>query len=173
MKVAHILPRLGLGVALILTGAWASAGDEQAFINLFAGSWAGPGTLMKASIPWPVTCRATGQPAANQLAIEGNCSLSIISVRIAADITFDPATGRYSGTYIGAKVGPARVFGKRNGSVVNLAITWPKLVHGDTKARMTIENAGRASLRITIFDNVAPRGPEVLASDIILSQTHP
>lgn len=171
-KQGRLLPLLVLCVALILANAKASAESEQSFINLFGGSWAGPGTLIVTLVPWQVSCRATGKPTANHITIEGNCSLSIISIRIAADIGYNPKSGRYSGTYIGAKVGQARVSGRRTGKVLSLAITWPKPVNGDTRAHMRIANAGGGSLRITIFDNVAPRGPEVLSSDMILSQTH-
>ena len=161
-----ILPLLGFAAAFISASANASAGDEQAFIDLFGGVWAGSGTI--SSIPLRVSCHATGHPSANRITIEGNCRLAIIGARIAADLTFDPVTGGYSGTYIGARVGPARVIGKRSGSVVNLAITWPTPVHGDTKARMIIENAGGGSLRLTIFDNVAPGGSEERTTDVVL-----
>jgi hypothetical protein len=159
---------LGVLVAVVSGPANASAGDEQAFIDLFGGTWVGSATVIKGSVPWQVNCRASGQPVANRITIEGNCSIAIISVPIAADITYDPATGDYDGTYIGAKVGPAHVAGKRDGSIVNLAITWPKPVHGDTEARMTIENAGGGSLTMTIFDNVAPGGPEQKTLDASL-----
>ena len=152
-------------VAAVSATANASAGDEQAFINLFAGSWAGSATVIKNAVPWQVSCRVVGTPAPNHITIEGNCSLSIISVRIAADITYDPKSGRYSGTYIGAEAGPARVSGRRNGNVLNLAITWPRPINGDTRARMTIENGGAGSLRMTTFDNVVSGGPEVRTSD--------
>jgi len=115
-------------------------------------------------------CRATGERGVNHMTIEGTCSVFIISVRIGADITHDPASGSYSGTYIGAKVGPAAVVGKRSGDTVDLAITWPEPVYGDTSARMAMENTGDGSLRLTIFDNVAPDGPEVRTTDIVLSR---
>jgi len=155
-------PAFGAGAAPAVT--------EQSFIDLFAGAWAGPGTLVKAAIPWRVTCRATGQSSTNRLIVEGSCSLAIINDRIAADIAYDPKTGLYSGTYIGAKVGPARVSGRRSGSVLSLAITWPHPVFGDTRARMTIVNTGGATFRLTIFDNIAPGGPEELTSDVVMTR---
>jgi hypothetical protein len=161
----RVLPAFVFVVAFGSAVANASAGDEQAFIDQFGGSWAGSATITKNSTPWQVGCQVVGRPTVNHIAIEGNCTLSIISVRIAADITFDPKSGRYSGTYIGAKVGPAHVSGKRTGSVVNLAITWPSPVNGDTKARMTIENTGGGSLRMVTFDNVVVGGPEQRTSD--------
>src|SRR5665213_474258 len=85
----------------------------------------GSGTVLKFSAPLTVSCRAVGLPTTNHMMIDGSCSVSIISVRIGADISYDPKTGRYSGTYIGAKVGPAHVVGTRSGPTVNLPITWP------------------------------------------------
>ena len=170
MRLARVLTALGFAVSLNAATVIALAGDEQTFIELFAGSWSGSGTIIKGSIPLQVSCRATGQPGTDQITIEGTCSLFVVSVRIAADITYDPSAEAYSGTYIGAKVGPARVLGKRDGSVVNLAITWPRPVHGDTEARMTIENTGDGSLRLSIFDNVVPGGDEEQTTDVILSR---
>ena len=172
MKTRILLP-LGLAAALVSASAGASAGDEQSFINLFGGSWAGSATVIKDSVRWQVSCRVDGRPAANHIVIDGNCNLSIISVRIAADITYDPKSGRYSGTYIGSDVAPARVSGRRSGNVLNLAITWPKQINGDAKARMSIENAGGGKLRIATFDNVVVGGPEVLTSDAGLGTAGP
>ena len=161
---------VALGLALLAGAPGASAAvDEQAFINLFRGAWVGSGTVLKFSAPLTVSCRAVGRPTTNRVVIDGSCSVSIISVRIGADITYDPQADRYTGTYIGAKVGPAHVVGKRSGSTVNLAITWPKPVNGDTNARMTIENAGKGSLHLTIFDNLVPGGPEKKTTDVTLS----
>lgn len=105
---------------------------------------------------------------ANHIAIDGNCGVAIINVRTGADITYDPKTGTYTGSYVGTKVSPARVSGKREGSVVKLGITWPEPVHGHTRARMTIQNEGDGSLRLTIFDNLTPIGPEQATSDAVL-----
>ncbi|MEJ0096694.1 MAG: hypothetical protein WDM84_00090 [Bauldia sp.] len=52
---------------------------------------------------------------------------------------------------------------------MHLAITWPKPVNGDTRARMTIVNSG-SSMRIVVDDNVTPGGPELATSDLVLSQ---
>lgn len=159
------------GFAVGLTSFTANAvAPEDDFIGRFGGTWSGSGTVIKGDIPLQVNCQATGEPGRNQIAIEGKCSLAIASVRIAADITYDPATGRYVGTYIGAKVGPAHVAGTRSGNVVRLIITWPKPVNGDTEARMTIENTGNGNFRIVVTDNTAPGGPEQTTHDLVLSQ---
>lgn len=162
----------GIGIALAagLFSLSASAGESD-YIGLYNGAWSGSGTVLKASVSWQVNCRATGAPSTNHIVIKGGCSVAVINVPISADITYDPASGRYSGTYVGAKVGPAHLSGTRSGNVVNLAITWPKPVNGDTKARMTIVNDGHGNLRIVVSDNVSPGGPEQHTSDIELSQS--
>ncbi len=175
LQFGKFVMKLRGGVAfLVICGtasiAAASVSPEGDFIDRFGGNWAGSGTVSKGAVSLHVNCRASGQPAPNKLVIEGNCSLAIASVRIAADISYDPASGRYTGTYIGAKVGTARVSGKRSGNVVNLAVTWPKPVNGDTNARMRIENAGGGSLRIVVSDNLEPGGPVQPTSDLVLSQ---
>ena len=48
--------------------------------------------IVKDGITWQLSCRATGYPTANRLTIEGDCNVFILSVRIAADITYDPAS---------------------------------------------------------------------------------
>ena len=156
-------------MTLVSAAAVLSAADEQSFIDLFGGTWVGAAKVLTVAGPIQASCHATGQPMANHIAIDGNCGVAIINVRIGADITYDPETGTYSGSYVGAKVGPARVSGKREGSVVKLAIIWPQPVHGDTNARMTIQNAGVGSLRMTIFDNLTPGGPEQPTSDAVLT----
>jgi hypothetical protein len=163
-----LLGVVGAVVALFAAGPVNAAGEGD-FIGHFNGAWSGSGTVIKGSMPWHVSCRVSGQPDRNRITIAGDCSVAIVDVRISADLTYDPATDSYSGTYIGAKVGPAHLFGKRTGNTVHLAITWPKPVNGDTKARMTIVNNG-SSLRIVVTDNVTPGGPEEATSDLLLSQ---
>lgn len=168
-KVKAILALMGFSVTLVSASAGLSAADEQSFIDLFGGTWVGTAKVLTVAGAVQASCSATGQPLANHITISGNCDVAIINVRIGADITYDPKTGTYTGSYVGAKVGPARVSGKREGSIVKLGITWPQPIHGDTKARMTIQNEGGGSLRMTIFDNLTPGGPEQPTSDAILT----
>jgi hypothetical protein len=71
------LPLFVFVVAFGSAVANASAGDEQAFIDQFGGSWAGSATITKNSTPWQVGCQVVGRPTVNHIAIEGNCTLSI------------------------------------------------------------------------------------------------
>jgi len=156
-----------LGVAAVPAAAVA---PEEDFIGRFGGAWSGSGTVIKGDMPFQVSCQATGQPGPNEVAIEGSCSAVIASMRIAADIAYDPATGRYSGTYTGAKVGPAQVTGKRSGDVVHLIVNWPAPVNGQMQAQLAIENAGSGQLRIRLNEFVAPDGSLVTTHDLVLSQ---
>jgi hypothetical protein len=154
---------------LFLTASLPAFADEQSYIDRFRGSWTGAGTVVKNAVPLGVNCNVTGTPAGNHLVIGGTCSLAVFSVRVGADIVFDPASKRYSGTYIGADAGPAHISGRRNGAAVDLAVTWQKPINGDRRARMVIQNAGAGTLRITTYDNVVVGGPEIMTSDTILS----
>jgi hypothetical protein len=156
-----------LGVAAVPASAVA---PEEDFIGRFGGAWSGSGTVIKGDMPFQVSCQAIGQPGPNEVAIEGSCSAVIASMRIAADIAYDPATGSYSGIYTGARVGPAQVTGKRTGDVVNLTVNWPAPVNGQMKAQLAIENAGGGQLRIRLNEFVAPDGSLVTTHDLVLSQ---
>jgi hypothetical protein len=160
-------------VALFSTSplAFGAPVSEQSYIDRFGGAWAGAATVIKDSVPWQVSCRVDGSASLDRIRIQGDCRLLMITVPIAADITYDPTSGRYSGTYIGSDVGLAHVSGQRHGSVVDLVITWPKVINGDDKARMTIQNAGAGHLSISTFDNVVVGGPEIRTSDAALALT--
>jgi hypothetical protein len=157
------------GVIAAPTSLFASEGD---YIGLFGGAWSGFGTVLNNAQPWQVSCRALGQqPSANHLLITGTCSVFLVSVAIAADVTYDPSSGRYSGTYVGGDMS-AHIPGKRQGDTVDFTMTWARPIdgNGDTHARLTIVNSGTGNLRIVI-DNLKANGPEERSSDLLLSQT--
>ena len=163
----RFLRLLGCVAALLMPAGNVSAASKQAFIDLFDGAWTGAGTVIDGAVSWQVNCSAIGLSTINRLTIEGVCTVSILSVRIAADIWYHPASERFSGTYIGARVGPARVSGKSRGNAIILGVTWPEPVNGDTKARMMIVNTGDR-FRLTLLDNAIPGGPEQVMSDVLL-----
>jgi hypothetical protein len=171
----------GLSLAAVIAAGLpvppAVSGDIQAgeikYVSLFDGSWSGSGMIVRNGTSLEVSCRAQGQALGNHLSFAGDCSLGFVSMKIAADIRYDPTSGRYVGSYLGDPVGVAGVSGKRSGDVVNFDITWPKIVNGDTRARMMIVNSGGGSLRIVVFDNVAPGGREQWTSDLRLSSAPP
>ena len=151
--------RVSLAIALALTltpsASPRAAGDvEQAFINRFAGLWQGAGT---AEVPGlgevPVDCQAEAQPGPNRIVFGGTCRTALIFSRdFSADIAYEPSTGVYAGTYVGARVGPANVSGHRFGDQVALTIDWPAPVNGAMQATMTIRNDGLGAFDITVTD---------------------
>lgn len=150
----------------------APAVPQSDFFGRFAGSFSGGGEVKRdaRSGANQVQCTLTGQPTANGISISGKCGASIFSRKVSADIRLDPASGAYRGTYVGADVGPAKLWGKRRGDSVVFVITWPKPVNGDTKAFMTIRNSGDGKLAISVTDQVHPGGPKAEVTRLALNQ---
>lgn len=148
-------------------GIIAGEGD---YIGLFGGHWSGSGMVVNDQQPHQVSCNAVGKPGQNHLTITGSCGVFLVSVPIAADVNYDPSSGRYSGTYTGGDM-VAHISGKRSGDTVAFTMTWAGPIdrQGDTSARLTIVNSGQGSLRILI-DNVKATGPNERTSDLTLRQ---
>jgi hypothetical protein len=146
--------------------------QEAHYFGRFDGSFSGGGAVKRnaRASANQVKCDLEGQAFANGVTISGKCGVAFISREVRADIRFDPASGTYTGTYIGSDVGPARLWGKRQGDQVVLTITWPKPVNGDTKATMTIHNSGNGRLAITVVDAVQPGGPQAEVTRLALSE---
>lgn len=154
--------------ALACTSARAAESD---FLERFRGDWSGSGKVQRdgGSQPRHVTCSVIGRLTENRISAQGSCRAYLIFVRpVAIDVTYDPRSGIYRGTYTGARIGPARLSGTRSGDALNLRIEWPRPVNGDTQAAMVIQNDGRGILRITVADNLTPGGPILQTSEIIL-----
>lgn len=163
-------------IALAFGGVFAVGGahaQEADFFSRFAGAFSGSGQVQRNANESPnqVQCTLTGQPMVNGVSMSGECGAFIFSKQISADIRFDPASGRYSGVYVGSAIGPARLSGARKGDSVVLTITWPEPVNGDTKATMVIRNSGNGQLGITITDKVAPGGPTAQVTQLALART--
>lgn len=164
------------GLAALLIGSAALSAHAQSgeaeFLGRFDGAWSGAGMVQRNAEEnsTKVNCRMAGQSGENRVSIAGSCRAYLIFSRdIGADISFDPGSGRYSGTYTGSVVGPAALSGTRSGDAVNLTITWPTMVNGDTTATMSIHNAGDGQLRIVVADRITPDAPETNVTEITLS----
>jgi hypothetical protein len=164
----------------IITGSVATTGSvppdampEVDFMGRFAGSFTGSGEVQRNANERPkrVQCTLTGLPSANGVTMTGKCGTLILFRRIRAEISYDPASGRYSGVYVGANIGAAKLSGRRRGDAVTLTITWPKPVNGDTQATMAIRNSGDGKLTITVTDELRPGGPRAEVTRLALSQT--
>jgi len=92
-----LLTGIGLAAAIASAAPNAPANAAEAdYIDLFSGFWIGSGAVVKDGVPWQVRC-VQGQEGSKRLTIEGKCDLSLIHIRIGANTTFDPASGRYIG----------------------------------------------------------------------------
>ena len=149
-----------------------SQAAEWDFLSRFEGSFSGGGTVQRSAQENPnqVTCTMTGQPSENSISMNGECGAFIFSKQIGADLRFDAKSGRYTGTYTGSSIGPAKLSGKRRGDSIVLTITWPQPVNGDTKATMTIRNSGNGRLAITVTDELRPGGARKAVTQIALNQ---
>lgn len=159
------------GAALSLTALQPAKAAEDDYINRFSGQWSGSGNAKRPQddSPWNIRCNMRGNSARQTITIDGSCKAAIIVSRpFAANIKYNPRTGVYSGVYTGARVGPAKIAGKRRGDAVVMTVTWPKPLHGDTKATLTIRNSGNGQMAITLTDNLKPGGPVEKTTDVRL-----
>lgn len=170
MSLATRPAALAFALGALLLGAPVQA-QEANFLSRFEGKFSGSGKVSRNETenPTNVRCTMSGSASENRVSMTGSCRAAVIfSRRISADLRVDDA-GRYTGTYVGSSIGPARLSGKRSGDAVNLTITWPQPVRGDTTAYMTIRNSGNGNLAITITDEVPAGGPKAQVSKISLS----
>lgn len=159
---------------LLAALAWSPVSATEAdFLERFRGNWFGSGKVQRegSSQPQQVTCSVMGNPTKNRISAQGSCRAFVIFTRqIGVDVTYDPGSDIYRGTYTGARIGPARLSGTRRGDALSLRIEWPRPVNGDTQAAMVIQNDGRGTLRITVADNLTPGGPIQQTSEIVLAR---
>lgn len=166
-----LLPRL-LALAVLAVPGLAHA--DASFLSRFDGSFRGAGSVQREqdASPRRVTCSINGTQASDtRLRIAGSCRAAVIVRReIGADIRFDPASGRYSGSYTGSTRGVAQLTnGRLRGDTLTFTLVYPVTVHGDRTATMTIRNPGDGSFSLAVTDEVdgAPRR----TSDITLRRS--
>ncbi|MGQ4273209.1 hypothetical protein [Terrihabitans sp. B22-R8] len=158
------------GLAVLAGPAFAQT-SEADYAKRFDGSFSGGGKVRTEAngSPWNAKCKVTGKSSPTSVSIKGTCTAAVVVSReIGADLKISP-DGTYSGTYVGSKIGPARISGKRSGDTVRLNVTWPKPVNGDTKATMTITNKGNG-FTFAVDDLDQPGGKTVRMTDINLSK---
>ena len=92
----------------------AEAASESSFLSRFQEQWHASGLVRRnaRSDGNQVTCTMSGSHGASSVSIGGTCRAYLIFTReIRADLSYDPRTGRYSGTYVGSRIGPASLSG--------------------------------------------------------------
>lgn len=155
-------------VGFVLVAAPAAAQDGSG-LGALEGRWTGSGTVTTPKFgEQTVRCTLNGDQTGNRLQLAGTCrALLVFSRAIGADIRFDPADDRYSGSYTGSLAGTASLAGRRRGNTVDLQVRWPKPVYGDTRARMRLVTTGDG-FRIVVTDEVD--GREQAVTDIAFAR---
>lgn len=141
-------------------------------LDSFTGSFSGSGTVVEGpnATAHPVHCRVnSSRLGASGLAFRGTCrAYAIVSRSISADLVLDGQSGRVAGTYTGARVGSARLSGKRQGTAFNLVINWPKPVFGNMTSQMRIDTPNPERLRILVLSRIGANGPIRPTTDLVL-----
>ena len=161
-------------VSLAATALPSVALADASFLDRFAGRFSGSGTVQREqdSAPRNVTCSVDGtEAAANRLRISGACRAAIIVRReIGADIRYNEANDRFSGTYTGSSRGPAQLRnGRLQGNTLVFDLVYPQPVHGDRNAVMRITNAGNGTFTLSVTDQVS--GAARKTSDVTLRRS--
>ena len=160
--------------ALVFGLALVSDTAEATMLDSAAGLYTASGTVVvgRSATSHSVTCTfSAALRGADSLGLRGLCRAYLIVTRsISADLVVNPDTGTITGTYTGARVGPARLSGKVRGPVLDMVITWPAPVYGDTTARMTIVRLHNDRLRIVVMDRIGADGPLTATTDLSLAK---
>lgn len=160
-----------LAASALALGTSAAAASEEDYLTRFEGSFSGKGQVRTSAegSPYNVTCSVSGNVTANTLNLDGTCrAMAVVSRKIGADLKVSP-DGTYSGTYIGSKIGPAAIKGRRAGDKVILTVNWPKPVNGDQTATMIISNTGNG-FSFAVEDEKEPGGPVVRMTQVSLQR---
>lgn len=162
-------PFLLPSLAVFLTASVLSAAAQNAdYFARYDGGWSGGGAVKIEQLPAPnkVSCKVDGKRAdETSFSLAGTCrAMLVMSKKIGAELRLDPATGVYSGTYIGSSSGPARLVGKLKGDTLDLKVTWGRVIYDDNTARMLIQNSGGHSFRMQVVEKID--GKAVTVSDL-------
>jgi hypothetical protein len=161
-------------MAIVLSMAGSSGTAEAAPLDRFTGSFSATGMVVEGpeANSHRVTCdfSATRQGSRGIL-LRGTCrAYLIISRTITANLILAPNGNRVTGTYTGARVGTARLSGRMRGNAIELAITWPKPLYGDTRAEMRIVSPTPDQMRIVVTDQIGAGGPTRTTTDLALAR---
>jgi hypothetical protein len=123
----HLLP-LPLAVALTLAASPAAhaqpaAKNETGFLRIFDGRFNGTGNLQKAGgRTHRLSCEFDGNHSGANVSLSGRCSTALVfgtTVRI--QLSVDPRTGRYSGSFVEGRGTVANLSGARKGQTLTLS----------------------------------------------------
>ena len=167
----QITMKLFLVLAAFILSTFPARAENISYLNALHGEWKGSGVVkVKASLPEvPVDCAFKSSATENSLRLDGLCrALLVITKAVTAKL--DLNEGAYSGTYIGARTGPAGLQGTRTGNSINLKISWAGEVNGDTMASMAINKTGENTMILEISDIDPGSGENITTSRFHLTR---
>lgn len=148
------------------------AGAATMVLDRYAGSFAASGTILEGpnANSHQVRCRFTAsRQGATGLSLRGTCrAYLVLSRSISVDLTWDPRSGRVTGTYTGSRVGTAQLEGRQAGADLDLTLTWPAPLYGDTTANLRVGSLRSDRYRIVVMDRIGTTGPVRATTDLTL-----
>ena len=159
--------RIAAAAALSCLMMAGTAAAQTDFLERFEGAWSGEGTVMpnEEAGTRNVDCDVTGTAGGETIDISGECRAMLIFSRdIGAKLT--RSGDIYTGTYTGSKAGAAQLEGQLEGDTLNLTMTYPRPVNGDTKALMRITNPDDGQMTLTVLDQMGGTGEQVATTRI-------
>lgn len=160
-----------LAFGTILYGTLSANAGETEFLSTLAGKWQGSGIVkVRTSAPGiSVDCTFDSITGDRSFSLDGICrAFVVVRKRISANLRI--SDGEYSGTYHGARTGPAQLAGSRRGNDVALKIGWAGIVNGDQMAQMNIRRRGDNRLVLEISDTDPASGKSQITSRIELAR---
>jgi hypothetical protein len=159
----------GLLAPLCLAGG---AGAATMVLDRYAGSFTASGTILEGpdANSHQVRCHFTAsRQGATGLLLRGTCrAYLVLSRSISVDLTWDPRSGRVTGTYTGSRVGTAQLEGRQAGAGLDLTLTWPTPLYGDTTANLRVASLHSDRYRVVAMDRIGTDGPVRATTDLTL-----
>jgi hypothetical protein len=159
----------GLLAPLCLVGG---AGAATMVLDRYAGSFTASGTILEGpdANSHQVRCHFTAsRQGETGLFLRGTCrAYLILSRSISVDLTWDPQSGRVTGTYTGSRIGTAQLEGRQAGADLDLTLTWPAPLYGDTTANLSVASLRSDRYRIVVMDRIGTNGPVRATTDLTL-----
>jgi hypothetical protein len=159
----------GLLAPLGLVGG---AGAVTMVLDRYAGSFTASGTIMEGpdANSHQVRCHfMASRQGATGLFLRGTCrAYLVLSRSISVDLTLDPRSGRVTGAYTGSRVGTAKLEGRQTGPDLDLTLTWPTPLYGDTTANLRVASLHSDRYRIVVMDRIGTNGPVRATTDLTL-----
>ncbi|WP_426130917.1 hypothetical protein [Pararhizobium sp. PWRC1-1] len=140
-----------LSIAFLAVQSPAVARD---FFSDLSGQWSGSGqAYLKKVGDISANCKLSVNDGDRNVSMMGNCRFLLFRQSLGLNLK-TAGGGRVTGTYSGARTGPAQLSGTVKGDRLVLAVTWGGVVNGDRKAQMVLRRTGQNTFEQTVVDQV-------------------